>query len=112
MRHISLYNQSVLRKRYKLWFDIYKRDFRCVICKNGDTEVLDFHHLDPMIKNHSISTMICGCMKLQDIQAELKKCIAVCLYCHRKIENGSISEDAVMEKAKEEYYIPKKTPSW
>jgi hypothetical protein len=46
--------------------------------------------------------MICG---LQDIQAELKKCIAVCLHCHRKIENGSISEDEVMEKANEEYYI-------
>jgi hypothetical protein len=40
--------------------------------------------------------MICG---LQDIQAELKKCIAVCLHCHRKIENVSISEDEVMEKA-------------
>jgi len=37
-------------------------------------------------------------MRLQDIQAELKKCIAVCLHCHRKIENGSISEDEVMEK--------------
>ena len=104
MRHISLYSQSVLRKRYKLWFDIYKRDFRCIVCKNDDTEVLDFHHLDRKIKKCSISSMIGGCMKLQDIQAELKKCIAVCLHCHRKIENGSISKDEVMEKENEEYY--------
>lgn len=104
---VSDANDGTRRARYSVWFDIYKRDFRCVVCKNGDTEVLDFHHLEPKIKNHSISTMICGCMRLQDIQAELKKCIAVCLHCHRKIENGSISEEEVMEKAKEEYYITK-----
>lgn len=101
-------NDGTRRGRYSAWFDIYKKDFRCVICKNDDTEVLDFHHLDRKIKNHSISSMIGGCMRLQDIQAELKKCIAVCLHCHRKIENGSISEDEVMEKAHEEYYVIEK----
>ena len=49
-------------------------------------------------------------MKLQDIQAELKKCIAVCLHCHRKIENGSISKDEVMEKANEESIIGNPRP--
>jgi hypothetical protein len=99
-------NDGTRRGRYSAWFDNYKKEyFRCVVCKNNDPEVLDFHHLVPRKKKLSISTMICGCMKLQDIQAELKKCIAVSLHCHRKIENGSISEDEVMEKAKEEYYV-------
>lgn len=97
--------QTVRSLKYKHWFDNYKKQFRCVMCKNGDPEVLDFHHRDPKEKKYSISTMICQCMRPQDIQAELKKCIAVCLHCHRKIHNRTISKDEVMKKAKEEYYI-------
>lgn len=103
-----MHNQSVLRKKYKLWFDYYKGQFTCLICNKDNPEVLEFHHLDPKIKKYSISTMICQCMRLQDIQAELKKCIPVCRNCHAEIENGSISYNDILKKAEEysKYYRP------
>jgi hypothetical protein len=90
--------------RYQTWFDEYKRQtFRCVICKINNPTILDFHHLDSNKKKYSIPTMINQCMRLREIQAELKKCVVVCSNCHRRITDNSISKEEVMEKAKEEY---------
>jgi hypothetical protein len=101
---INKYHQLWKRIRYQVWFDEYKRQtFRCVICKSNDPITLDFHHLDPNKKKYSIPTMINQCMRIREIQAELKKCIAVCSNCHRRITDNSISYDEVVEKAKEEY---------
>ena len=47
--------------------------------------------------------MICQCMRLRDIQVDLKKCIAVCPSCHEEIEKGLISSEEVLKKAKREY---------
>jgi hypothetical protein len=100
---ISDHNQEYKRERYKFWFEYYKKLFNCVICKNDKSTVLQFHHLHPEIKRYSISTMVCQCMKLRDIQAELKKCVAVCSNCHIDIENGSISYEYLLKKSREEY---------
>lgn len=101
---ISKNHQFWKRIRYKIWFDDYKaQTFRCVICKNNDPIILDFHHVDPHKKKYNIPTMINQCMKLRDIQAELKKCVAVCSNCHRRITENSIPYDEVVEKAEKEY---------
>jgi hypothetical protein len=92
------------RIRYQVWFEQYKSEkFRCVICKNDNPVVLEFHHLDPKKKKYNISTMIYQCMKLIDIQAELKKCIVLCSNCHALVEDNSVSKDELLQKAREEH---------
>ena len=65
---------------------------------NDNPVVLEFHHLDPKKKKYNISTMNSQCMRLEDIQAELKKCIVACSNCHK-----SKSYEEVLKKAEEEY---------
>jgi hypothetical protein len=101
IRFNRVWGQRIKRRDYKYWFDTYKREFRCVVCKKDNPII--FHHLDPQKKRYSISTMISQCMRLRDIQAELKKCVAVCPSCHMEIEDNSISYDDLLKKAREEY---------
>lgn len=75
------------RKMLKLRAIEYKGG-SCVCCGyDQHPGVLDFHHLDPALKEFSISgkgmTRSWGA-----IQKELDKCILVCANCHREIELG------------------------
>ena len=61
---------------------------KCVCCGYSKyVGVLDFHHLDPSLKDFSIGAK--GYTRSwEKIQAELDKCILVCANCHREIELG------------------------
>jgi PHP family Zn ribbon phosphoesterase len=103
-RWIVRMNPIRRKNNFKFWFEDYKsRTFKCAICKNDNPAVLQFHHLDPKKKKYNIPTMINQCMKVREIQAELKKCIAVCSNCHRLITDTSTPYEEVVEKEKEEY---------
>lgn len=54
----------------------------CTRCPENHPACLDFHHLDPTIKEFSISGQR-GC-SLETLQAEIAKCIVLCANCHRK----------------------------
>jgi hypothetical protein len=101
---IAKSNPQLKTIRYKYWFENYKAStFRCVICKKDNPVILEFHHLDPKKKKYNISTMINNCMRLSDIQAELKKCVVLCSNCHAEVERNTISQDEMLRKAKREY---------
>ena len=63
----------------------------CICCGNSDPDVIDFHHLDPNIKEKGISEMVYGSRSLKSIQTELDKCVCVCSNCHRKIHLGNLT---------------------
>jgi predicted HNH restriction endonuclease len=46
---------------------------------------LEFHHLDPSIKE---SKIIGSTASLEKQRAEVKKCILVCANCHREIHHS------------------------
>ncbi len=77
------YNKS--KERYaatKLWLSEYKGARGCSRCNEVDPICLDFHHLDPTIKDGMISTMMtCSQKRILD---EISKCIILCANCHRK----------------------------
>jgi hypothetical protein len=53
---------------------------------------MDYHHLDPSIKERGVSQMISG-NSWKKIEEEISKCILVCANCHRKIHEDLITHD-------------------
>lgn len=49
---------------------------------------LELHHLDPKEKEFSISDALSHPRKVQDIGAELLKCVLLCSNCHREVHGG------------------------
>ena len=68
----------------------YKSKLRCTVCGETNTCCLDFHHIDPAEKEHSIVDMVRR-FSWKNTLREIEKCICVCSNCHRKIHAGVIS---------------------
>lgn len=67
-------------KRIK-WLDLKGNE--CIICGyNKYTGSLDFHHLDPSIKEHSSKR------NWKKTEKGMENCILVCSNCHREIHAG------------------------
>jgi hypothetical protein len=58
----------------------------CFRCGNRyPAYVMDFHHLDPNMKDLSVSGM--KTYRIDRVLSEIDKCIVVCANCHRVIHN-------------------------
>lgn len=77
------------RKRLKELAIEYKGG-GCQICGyNRCVNALDFHHLDPLMKDFGLSVR--GLTRSwEKIKQELDKCILVCANCHREVHAGLI----------------------
>lgn len=88
---VGLYLESIVKKkRGKIRYNTYlskldqygkgKRNIdlktECLVCGDQEKRHLQFHHLNPKIKEYNI-----GEKKEPGIQ-ELKKCVVVCSNCH------------------------------
>lgn len=61
--------------------------YSCKICGYSRcAQALEFHHVDPKIKEHQIANL--NTHKEDTIIKELEKCILVCANCHREIHYG------------------------
>jgi len=65
---------------------------KCACCGfNKYLEALEFHHVDPKVKEISISKLRCtNFEKNPHVKKELDKCILVCSNCHKGIHAGYI----------------------
>ena len=63
---------------------VYVMGESCCICGyNKSLQALDLHHLDPSIKDFTISRN--ANKSWQATRQEIEKCILVCANCHREI---------------------------
>ena len=46
---------------------------------------MDFHHVDPMEKDFTISSRMTS---FRAIQTELDRCVLLCATCHREVHDG------------------------
>jgi hypothetical protein len=61
----------------------------CQICGyNACERAFDLHHIDPSLKDQSISSMISSPRKWMSIALELVKCVLLCVRCHREVHAG------------------------
>lgn len=90
------HNITIKRRAIKEMLIEYKggKCERCGYCKCN--RALEFHHLDPTMKDFGISKHINR--NIDDLKAEVDKCILLCSNCHAEVhqelyEQGLISED-------------------
>lgn len=62
----------------------YLKDKACIQCGEADIRVLEFDHLDPLLKRFGIANAITDGRKWEDILAEIHKCQILCANCHKK----------------------------
>ena len=77
-----------------------QRGGKCIRCGyNKCLKALEFHHLDPLQKDFTISN---DHFKLQDAVEESKKCILICSNCHKELHDNLWSIDELNLKESEE----------
>ena len=79
-------NKNKLAKQYsksRKEFQELKSKLGCSICREKDPRCLEFHHLDPNTKLHSVSIYLYRANK-KIAKEEMKKCIVLCSNCHKK----------------------------
>jgi len=86
--NVDLYKDKVKKSRQKLriWFDEYKSTLKCEKCGENHPSTLDFHHLDPNVKElGGVARMLSNNKTENEIREEISKCIILCSNCHRKL---------------------------
>ena len=56
----------------------------CIKCGEKRKYLLDFHHLDPTIKDESVAALVSNNASIKKIEEEIKKCVVLCSNCHRE----------------------------
>ena len=80
------------RDRLKALVDIYKSSIGCQLCGyNKCPEAMDLHHIDPELKESSISALIQRAHDVASLLFELEKCAVLCATCHREVHAGVAS---------------------
>ena len=57
----------------------------CVVCGESDTEVLEYHHVEPK----SFGLASASGKSRAAIEAEMRKCVIVCANCHKRLHAGT-----------------------
>jgi hypothetical protein len=72
---------------------------KCCICGYFKClGALEFHHVDSMTKNFSISSSKANTRSLKVKMKEAQKCLVLCANCHREVESGLILKEVLVEK--------------
>lgn len=69
-------------KRYKDYVNSFKSS--CFVCNENHIATLDFHHIDPLQKEFTVSRMY----SMKKAKDEIDKCVVLCSNCHRKFHWG------------------------
>ena len=70
------------RKEIQKWFQNLKNQLKCEKCGESHPACLDFHHINPSVKEKAVSLLIRNSSK-KKILEEIAKCKVWCCKCHR-----------------------------
>jgi len=83
-------NKSRIEKHRKI-VQRHKRICGCLVCGEKEICVLDYHHLDPKIKEENIGNILTN--SWETIKKEIRKCVVLCSNCHRKHHAGVLDRE-------------------
>lgn len=79
----SLKNSARRRAKARAFVKKHLLEHPCVDCGEPDIRVLEFDHIDPSTKEHSVSRMVSQGYATEKVAAEMAKCEVRCCNCHR-----------------------------
>jgi hypothetical protein len=71
------------KRKIREWYRAYKSTLQCVDCGQDHPATLEFHHLDPALKDVEVSRLIEESTSLRRLKDEMAKCVVLCANCHR-----------------------------
>ena len=74
------------RQRVRKWYNEIMENHSCEKCGESDTVVLEWHHIDPLKKDMSVSDMLSRRGR-KTILEEIDKCMCLCANCHRRLHH-------------------------
>lgn len=82
----------------------------CQVCGyNKSTNALEFHHIDPTIKEKGFGDLRANNARWTSIIEELRKCVMLCSNCHKEVHDGITVLPEVYQKFNEDYAEYRKT---
>ena len=69
-------------KELKVEWKAFKATLSCLECGIYHPAILDFHHIDPDMKNASVHTLV-GDGRYKKAMEEVEQCVVLCSNCHR-----------------------------
>jgi hypothetical protein len=78
--------QRNTRERISEILVFIKETLGCLKCGELDSDLLDFHHIDPESKKGKAVSK----NSWESTIRELKKCIVLCVKCHRKLSQRTV----------------------
>lgn len=97
----QLDRQNALRASKRAWLDEFKARVGCKRCGETHPGCLEFHHLNPDLKEATLSFLAGNNASQRILEAEVAKCEVVCANCHR-IEHWEQRRDP--EAPNQKYY--------
>lgn len=82
-------NRDKVKSHNKRLLNKYKSICGCKFCQEKEPVCLDFHHLDPSVKEDNLSRMLTN--SSDKLKQEIRKCIVLCSNCHRKLHANILS---------------------
>lgn len=64
-----------------------KSQCKCAKCGESRGYLLDYHHLDPALKDDTIARLTSNASNINVAYEEIKKCIVLCANCHREFHH-------------------------
>lgn len=76
----------------------YKQHHDCVICHENSPCCLEFHHVNPEIKDFTISSAVCNIkINVRTLKKEIHKCVILCSNCHKKLHSNELNVELLQE---------------
>ena len=79
--------ESRFRKEMKAFKQELLNQFNCLLCGECDSDLIDWHHVDPSQKRYVVSDWF---LSHNAWWNEVLKCIPLCALCHRKIHTNKL----------------------
>ena len=74
------------KAEHKGKWDEFKATLSCTKCNYAHPAALDFHHVDPSLKEYNVHRLVAN-KQFKKAYEEIKKCIVLCANCHRVLHH-------------------------
>jgi len=81
----------------KLIIDNIKSEKSCEKCGENRIYTLDFHHIDPSLKDQKVSSALSSASPKKALE-EIEKCIILCSNCHREFHYFNKENNITLEE--------------